>query len=76
MTIKRAGNNPWVTRALSLSHRYWGDDLYYDEYREADERPPKKCPKGHRAWFKPTVGGYVCPTCGMVECQDGIWRHP
>lgn len=64
-SIHREGTNAWVTRNLA-DHSFGEAGVYFDEYRQADQTPPKTCPKGHQADFKPTVGTHVCQHCGMI----------
>lgn len=67
--IQRLGDNPWVTR--DLANPWPGEEgMYFEEQRWADEREIRTCANGHTAYFKPTVGAYVCPTCGMIYLSD------
>jgi hypothetical protein len=63
--IRRASQNYWVTR--DLANPWPGEEgMYFEEQRWADQTPPKTCPRGHQADFKPTVGTYVCQQCGLI----------
>ncbi len=64
-SIRREGTNYWVTRNLA-DHSFGEAGVYFDEYRQADQTQPKRCPNGHSADFKPSVGTHVCQVCGMI----------
>lgn len=62
--------NPWVNQMIRVEAKY---DLERDHVGivRAEEKGRVKCPDGHKAWFKPTVGTYVC-SCGYLR-RVGDW---
>ena len=62
MKEKRLGNNPYVTKGMHgpAARAYGEQGIYYDEYRDADQRPVKRCPDGFDAFYRPSVGTYIC----------------
>jgi hypothetical protein len=74
--LKRVGRNPWVSKAMfgATAAAFGEYGVYYSEYQDADAEPPMPCPNGHHAYRKPSVGAFLCPSCGMMRCADGTWR--
>ena len=70
---QRKGNNPWVTNAMSSAARaaYGEAGRYFLEDENADLAGAIKCPNGHNAYVKSSVGAYICPTCGLMRCPVG-----
>ena len=64
--MKRFGNNPHVTRHMSVSRQLDMSDRYEDchDWQRADRYPPMTCDCGKAAHFSP-VGMYQC-SCGKV----------
>ncbi len=77
VTPKRVGRNPWVSKAMfgATAAAFGEHGVYYAEYRDADAEPPIPCPNGHHAYLKPSVGAFLCPSCGLMRCADGTWRR-
>ncbi len=76
----RLGHNPWVTKAMTgkVAQAFDEQGVYFEELQRADEKPIIICPNGHRAYFKPSVGTWVC-TCGMLLGSNDEWlqvRYP
>ena len=72
--MKRKGNNPWVTKAMhgSVARAFGEEGVYYEPYQWADERPAMQCPDGHKAYYRDSVGAYVCPSCENIYSY-GEW---
>lgn len=67
--------NHWIAKERADGVRYWGGDYDAVGCASAEEKPAMACDLcGGQAWFKPTVGRYVC-TCGAVR-HDGRWSMP
>ncbi|AOQ24670.1 hypothetical protein MTAT_20150 [Moorella thermoacetica] len=70
--MRRLGNNPWVTRAMYGPVAVLLDEVgvYYPEHERADQYPTEKCICGREAYYKPSVGSWVC-SCGRVRTNSG-----
>ena len=64
---KLALQNPWYGRDKELALKHFDEIVNPEEYA----LPPKKCRNcGGWAYFKPTVGAYVCPECRLDTIVD------
>lgn len=65
----KPGMNPWKARELRMARRYWGTDEYDCIYDSPEARRPKRCKGCGRltAWYKATVGAFVCTRCGHAN---------
>lgn len=73
---ERHGNNPWVSKSMygETAAAFGEHGMYFTEYEAADQMPPVKCGKcNDNAWFKPTVGAYVCRNCNSVRTDNENW---
>lgn len=57
-------NNPHLKESIQLA-RESGLELGNEDFRSCRDHKPRKCGCGKTAWWKPTVGAYVC-LCGKV----------
>jgi hypothetical protein len=63
--------NPWFT--LDLGRH--GRSIFVDwlSYPRAQVTAVSRCPEGHRAFFRVTVGTVMCPTCRSLINSAGVW---
>ena len=57
--------NPYFLDDVNIAERYFDGEFDYVGWMEAPEKPIR-CPCGGEAYFKVSVGAYVCVKCGKV----------
>ena len=72
-------NNPYAQEHIernAIFDRSAGNmSIAADEARMMEARGSIRCPQRHAAWYKATVGAYVCPDCGAVRAGRGQWTE-
>jgi hypothetical protein len=63
--------NPHIRRMAKIEAKH-GLEMSDFDAKIAEEKGYKICTCGSKAWFKPTVGTWVC-SCGMIF-RLGEWR--
>jgi len=59
-------SNPHFLRDVELAEKFFGGDFDYAGWMEAPEEPITCSVCGGKAYYKVSVGGYVCTKCGKV----------
>lgn len=70
-------DNPHLQRQIRIERTYFGGDVSYADIRQCEDNPPIACPTGDGlAYWKPTVGTYICPQCRNMRYSAGDWSGP
>lgn len=74
--------NPWEQREIKLARHFQSRDAFGkptealdldSAYKDPRYSETRKCPQGHTAYRKASVGTFVCPTCGSLLAANGQW---